>query len=292
MLLNSPLFRMTFNLWENWAGASTVRLELVQKSYLIFQADIYLFQTGVWVDQHKQQRKMCGENVETCKEKENQARDQNLGKSQGWNKRHLPPWSCQGPNFVSKLMETKHSMWSYPFQDPVSRTPALIFEHVNNTDFKQLYQVWKLAWKTLYYTNVLIDPDRLWHTRLPLWAATGSGLLPQHGHHAPWCKGRTLLCQFSDFTWTIFQPHNVMIDHENRRLRLIDWGLAEFYHPGQVWWQILDIGQSIQTRFIIKQDKMQNRSMQDHFRTLRMLSQFCWVWHSFSIQTWITWYKY
>ena len=24
-----------------------------------------------------------------------------------------------------------------------------------------------------------------------------------------------------------------MIDHENRRLRLIDWGLAEFYHPGQ-----------------------------------------------------------
>ena len=26
-------------------------------------------------------------------------------------------------------------------KDPVSRTPALIFEHVNNTDFKQLYQV-------------------------------------------------------------------------------------------------------------------------------------------------------
>ena len=29
---------------------------------------------------------------------------------------------------------------SLPPQDPVSRTPALIFEHVNNTDFKQLYQ--------------------------------------------------------------------------------------------------------------------------------------------------------
>ena len=26
-------------------------------------------------------------------------------------------------------------------KDPVSRTPALIFEHVNNTDFKHLYQV-------------------------------------------------------------------------------------------------------------------------------------------------------
>lgn len=29
------------------------------------------------------------------------------------------------------------------------------------------------------------------------------------------------------------KPHNVMIDHETRKLRLIDWGLAEFYHPGQ-----------------------------------------------------------
>mmetsp|Transcript_23852 Transcript_23852/g.60300 ORF Transcript_23852/g.60300 Transcript_23852/m.60300 type:complete len:191 (-) Transcript_23852:1433-2005(-) len=27
------------------------------------------------------------------------------------------------------------------------------------------------------------------------------------------------------------KPHNVMIDHENRKLRLIDWGLAEMYHP-------------------------------------------------------------
>jgi len=28
------------------------------------------------------------------------------------------------------------------------------------------------------------------------------------------------------------KPHNVMIDHSKRELRLIDWGLAEFYHPG------------------------------------------------------------
>ena len=28
------------------------------------------------------------------------------------------------------------------------------------------------------------------------------------------------------------KPHNVMIDHEQRKLRLIDWGLVEFYHPG------------------------------------------------------------
>ena len=25
------------------------------------------------------------------------------------------------------------------------------------------------------------------------------------------------------------KPHNIMIDHEKRELRLIDWGLAEFY---------------------------------------------------------------
>ena len=29
------------------------------------------------------------------------------------------------------------------------------------------------------------------------------------------------------------KPHNVMIDHNTRTLRLIDWGLAEFYHPGE-----------------------------------------------------------
>lgn len=28
------------------------------------------------------------------------------------------------------------------------------------------------------------------------------------------------------------KPGNVMIDHRRRKLRLIDWGLAEFYHPG------------------------------------------------------------
>ena len=29
------------------------------------------------------------------------------------------------------------------------------------------------------------------------------------------------------------KPHNVMIDHKKRKLRLIDWGLAEFYHQDQ-----------------------------------------------------------
>nr|GMD98686.1 casein kinase II subunit alpha-2-like [Ipomoea batatas] len=29
------------------------------------------------------------------------------------------------------------------------------------------------------------------------------------------------------------KPHNILIDHEKRKLWLIDWGLAEFYHPGK-----------------------------------------------------------
>lgn len=29
------------------------------------------------------------------------------------------------------------------------------------------------------------------------------------------------------------KPHNLIIDHKKRELRLIDWGLAEFYFPGQ-----------------------------------------------------------
>lgn len=29
------------------------------------------------------------------------------------------------------------------------------------------------------------------------------------------------------------KPHNIMIDHAQRKVRLIDWGLAEFYHPNQ-----------------------------------------------------------
>ena len=27
------------------------------------------------------------------------------------------------------------------------------------------------------------------------------------------------------------KPGNIMIDHSNKKLRLIDWGQAQFYHP-------------------------------------------------------------
>lgn len=29
------------------------------------------------------------------------------------------------------------------------------------------------------------------------------------------------------------KPQNIIINHSKRSLKLIDWGLAEYYHPGQ-----------------------------------------------------------
>jgi len=29
------------------------------------------------------------------------------------------------------------------------------------------------------------------------------------------------------------KPHNIIIDPQNKEIRLIDWGLAEFYFPSQ-----------------------------------------------------------
>ncbi|KAI3972727.1 hypothetical protein MKX01_019385, partial [Papaver californicum] len=91
---------------------------------------------------------------------------------------------CGGPNIV-KLLDI--------VRDQQSKTPSLVFEYVNNTDFKVLYP--KLTdFDTRYYIHELLKAS-IMHRDV--------------------------------------KPHNVMIDHEQRKLRLIDWGLAEFYHPGK-----------------------------------------------------------
>ncbi|CAD6184143.1 unnamed protein product [Caenorhabditis auriculariae] len=83
-------------------------------------------------------------------------------------------------------------------KDPISRTPALIFEYVNNSDFKQLYQTLS-DFDIRYYLFELLKALDFCHSQ---------GIMHRD-----------------------VKPHNVMIDNEKRELRLIDWGLAEFYHP-------------------------------------------------------------
>ena len=75
-----------------------------------------------------------------------------------------------------------------------------VFEHVNNTDFKVLYPT-------------LSDYDIRFYMLELLKALDYS--------HSQGIMHRDV------------KPHNVMIDHQKRQLRLIDWGLAEFYHPGR-----------------------------------------------------------
>ncbi|CAN6292634.1 unnamed protein product [Urochloa humidicola] len=94
-----------------------------------------------------------------------------------------------GPNIV-KLLDV--------VRDEESKTPSLIFEYVNNTDFKVLYPALS-DYDIRYYIFELLKALDYCHSR---------GIMHRD-----------------------VKPHNIMIDHEKRQLRLIDWGLAEFYHP-------------------------------------------------------------
>lgn len=98
---------------------------------------------------------------------------------------------CGGPNII-KLLDI--------VRDPQSKTPSLIFEYVNNTDFKVLYPT-LTDFDVRYYINELLKALEFAHS---------NGIMHRD-----------------------VKPHNVMIDHSRRKLRLIDWGLAEFYHPDQ-----------------------------------------------------------
>jgi casein kinase II subunit alpha len=85
-------------------------------------------------------------------------------------------------------------------RDQQSKTPSLVFEYVNNTDFKVLYPT-LTDYDIRFYIYELLKALDFCHSQ---------GIMHRD-----------------------VKPHNVMIDHEQRKLRLIDWGLAEFYHPSK-----------------------------------------------------------
>ncbi|KAG5040416.1 hypothetical protein JHK85_012892 [Glycine max] len=106
---------------------------------------------------------------------------------------------CGGPNIVQLLDIVR---------DQQSKTPSLIFEYVNNTDFKVLYPTFANLGKS--QTSQLL----FFMFKIPYVMALD-------------------YCHSQGIMHRDVKPHNVMIDHEQRKLRLIDWGLAEFYHPGK-----------------------------------------------------------
>lgn len=95
-----------------------------------------------------------------------------------------------GPNIIA-LLDT--------VREPQLKTPALIFEYVNNVDFRVLYPKFTDLDIRFYMFELLKALDY---------------------SHSMGIMHRDV------------KPHNVMIDHDRKTLRLIDWGLAEYYHPG------------------------------------------------------------
>ncbi|GAA6014352.1 hypothetical protein JCM11491_005053 [Sporobolomyces phaffii] len=85
-------------------------------------------------------------------------------------------------------------------RDPQSKTPAIIFEHVANVDSKTLYPTFTDN-DVRYYTYELLKALDYVHAR---------GIIHRD-----------------------VKPLNILIDPLERKLRLIDWGLAEFYHPNE-----------------------------------------------------------
>ncbi len=85
-------------------------------------------------------------------------------------------------------------------REPASKTCCLIFEHINNTSAKTLMRTMTDSDLRHYVFEVLRALDY----------SHQNGIMHRD-----------------------IKPQNVMFDYDERKLRVIDWGLAEFYVPGQ-----------------------------------------------------------
>eukprot|EP00808_Paulinella_micropora_P006811 g63722.t1 len=84
-------------------------------------------------------------------------------------------------------------------KDPTTTTVCFVFEYVDNVPFETLYPSFK-DMDIRYYMYELLKALDFCHSQ---------GIMHRD-----------------------VKPHNVMIDPRKKQLRLIDWGLAEFYHKG------------------------------------------------------------
>ena len=83
--------------------------------------------------------------------------------------------------------------------EPDTATPCLVQEYVDNVDFRELYPTLSDHDVRFYMFQLLRALD---------------------------------FCHANGIMHRDVKPHNVMIDPVRRQLKLIDWGLAEFYHAG------------------------------------------------------------
>ncbi|ESL08739.1 casein kinase II [Trypanosoma rangeli SC58] len=87
-------------------------------------------------------------------------------------------------------------------RDPCSKTPSFIFEYVPSSDFRTIFPV-LTDHDVRYYVFELLKALEYAHSM---------GIMHRD-----------------------VKPNNITIDHAQRRLVLIDWGLAEFYHPATTY---------------------------------------------------------
>jgi casein kinase II subunit alpha len=87
-------------------------------------------------------------------------------------------------------------------RDPYSKTPSFIFEYINASEPRALFPT-LTDLDVRFYIFKLLEALEYAHSM---------GIMHRD-----------------------VKPHNVVIDHSTKSIRLIDWGLAEFYHPSTTY---------------------------------------------------------